>query len=120
MMNLGTNSLPTLAKDTTDRNRTSPFAFTGNKFEFRMVGSMQSIAQVNYVLNTIVAESLCCSRTGLKKRAMSRKRPAPSFLRRSKPTSGLSSTGTTTRMSGLPKRRSGVCPTSRIPSMPSR
>src|ERR1035437_4853906 len=45
IMNLGTNSLPTLPKDATDRNRTSPFAFTGNKFEFRMVGSMQSIAQ---------------------------------------------------------------------------
>jgi glutamine synthetase len=58
-MNLGTNSLPSLPKDSTDRNRTSPFAFTGNKFEFRMVGSMQSIAQANFVLNTIVAESLC-------------------------------------------------------------
>ena len=59
IMNLGTNSLPSLPKDTTDRNRTSPFAFTGNKFEFRMVGSMQSIAQANFTLNTIVAESLC-------------------------------------------------------------
>ena len=57
-MNLGTSSLPSLKKDTTDRNRTSPFAFTGNKFEFRMVGSMQSIAQANFSLNTIVAESL--------------------------------------------------------------
>jgi len=58
-MHLGTNSLASLFKDTTDRNRTSPFAFTGNKFEFRMVGSMQSIAQANFVLNTVVAESLC-------------------------------------------------------------
>jgi glutamine synthetase len=58
-MNLGTSSLPSLPKDTTDRNRTSPFAFTGNKFEFRMVGSMQSIAGANFVLNTIVAECLC-------------------------------------------------------------
>ena len=57
-MNLGTSSLPALAKDSTDRNRTSPFAFTGNKFEFRMVGSMQSISGANFVLNTIVAESL--------------------------------------------------------------
>jgi glutamine synthetase len=57
-MSLGTSSLPSLNKDTTDRNRTSPFAFTGNKFEFRMVGSMQSIAQANFSLNTIVAESL--------------------------------------------------------------
>jgi len=58
IMHLGTTSLPSLSKDTTDRNRTSPFAFTGNKFEFRMVGSMQSIAQANFTLNTIVAESL--------------------------------------------------------------
>ncbi|MDD5288047.1 MAG: glutamine synthetase III [Dehalococcoidales bacterium] len=57
-MHLGTSSLPSWLKDTSDRNRTSPFAFTGNKFEFRMVGSMQSIAQANFVLNTIVAESL--------------------------------------------------------------
>jgi glutamine synthetase len=59
VMSLGTSTLPTLPKDSTDRNRTSPFAFTGNKFEFRMVGSMQSIAGANFVLNTIVAESLC-------------------------------------------------------------
>ncbi len=58
MMHLGTNRLPSLPKDTTDRNRTSPFAFTGNKFEFRMVGSIQTIAPANTVLNTIVAESL--------------------------------------------------------------
>lgn len=51
-------TLPTLQKDDSDRNRTSPFAFTGNKFEFRMVGSSASIACANYVLNTIVAESL--------------------------------------------------------------
>jgi glutamine synthetase len=57
-MHLGTNRLPSLPKDTTDRNRTSPFAFTGNKFEFRMVGSLQTIAPSNTVLNTIIAESL--------------------------------------------------------------
>lgn len=50
--------LPTIKKDESDRNRTSPFAFTGNKFEFRMVGSSASIAFPNFVLNTIVAESL--------------------------------------------------------------
>lgn len=55
---LGTASLPFLFKDTTDRNRTSPFAFTGNKFEFRMVGSSQSIAQCNFTINTAVAEIL--------------------------------------------------------------
>ena len=53
----GVSTLPDLAKDATDRNRTSPFAFTGNKFEFRMVGSRDSIAGPNVVLNTIVAEA---------------------------------------------------------------
>lgn len=53
---IGVNVLPTFAMDTADRNRTSPFAFTGNKFEFRMPGSSQSIAGVNVVLNTILAD----------------------------------------------------------------
>lgn len=53
----GVRTLPDLAKDATDRNRTSPFAFTGNKFEFRMVGSRDSVASPNIVLNTIVAEA---------------------------------------------------------------
>lgn len=57
-MTLGVTTLPPLPLDTTDRNRTSPFAFTGNKFEFRMVGSSQSIASANFVLNTTVAETL--------------------------------------------------------------
>ena len=53
----GASTLPDLNKDATDRNRTSPFAFTGNKFEFRMLGSSDSVAPANVVLNTIVAES---------------------------------------------------------------
>ena len=53
----GVSTLPNLSKDATDRNRTSPFAFTGNKFEFRMVGSRDSVAGPNVVLNTIVAEA---------------------------------------------------------------
>lgn len=57
-LKLGVSTLPMLPKDNTDRNRTSPFAFTGNKFEFRMVGSSQSVAGPNFVLNTIVAEIL--------------------------------------------------------------
>jgi len=57
-MEIGVSVLPHFPKDTTDRNRTSPFAFTGNKFEFRMVGSTFSIGGPNIVLNTIVAESL--------------------------------------------------------------
>ena len=57
VLQTGVKTLPSLAKDATDRNRTSPFAFTGNKFEFRMVGSRDSIAGPNVVLNTIVAEA---------------------------------------------------------------
>ncbi len=57
-MTIGVHMLPKFPKDTTDRNRTSPFAFTGNKFEFRSLGSSASIATANVVLNTIVAESL--------------------------------------------------------------
>jgi len=56
-VNVGVDTLPAFPKDNTDRNRTSPFAFTGNKFEFRMVGSSQSIAGVNVALNTIAAEA---------------------------------------------------------------
>ena len=57
-MDLGVDVIPSFMKDTSDRNRTSPFAFTGNKFEFRMLGSSNSIACVNIMLNTAVAESL--------------------------------------------------------------
>ena len=57
-LKLGVDALPRFARDNTDRNRTSPFAFTGNKFEFRMVGSSDSIACANIMLNTAVAESL--------------------------------------------------------------
>ena len=57
-MEIGVHVLPTFPKDTTDRNRTSPFAFTGNKFEFRMPGSAMSVAEPNVVINTIVADTL--------------------------------------------------------------
>jgi glutamine synthetase len=57
-LKLGVSTLPQLPKDSTDRNRTSPFAFTGNKFEFRMVGSSQSISGPSFTLNTIVADVL--------------------------------------------------------------
>ena len=59
VMRIGVDVLPAIPKDTTDRNRTSPLAFTGNKFEFRMLGSSQSIAGPNIALNTIMAEELC-------------------------------------------------------------
>ncbi len=58
-LKIGVSVLPTIPKDSTDRNRTSPFAFTGNKFEFRMVGSATNIACPNFIINTIVAEELC-------------------------------------------------------------
>ena len=58
-LEIGVDALPHIKMDATDRNRTSPFAFTGNKFEFRMVGSSQSIADPNTVINTIVADALC-------------------------------------------------------------
>ena len=58
-LNSGVSTVPVLTKDATDRNRTSPFAFTGNKFEFRMVGSNDSIAAANTTLNAIVAEAFC-------------------------------------------------------------
>ncbi len=57
-MSIGVRTLPSFKKDVADRNRTSPFAFTGNKFEFRMLGSSDSIACTNYILNTIVADVL--------------------------------------------------------------
>jgi Uncharacterized protein related to glutamine synthetase len=56
--NLGVSSLPVITEDATDRNRTSPFAFTGNKFEFRMCGSSQNIAEPCFVINTVVAKVL--------------------------------------------------------------
>ncbi len=58
LMRVGVHTLPKFPKDTTDRNRTSPFAFTGNKFEFRMLGSSASVSKPNTVLNTAVAEAL--------------------------------------------------------------
>ena len=66
-LNVGVDTLPTLPKDAGDRNRTSPFAFTGNKFEFRAVGSNQSISGPLVILNTIVAESLDYIATELEK-----------------------------------------------------
>ena len=57
MFNVGVSSLPEFPKDSTDRNRTSPFAFTGNKFEFRMLGSQANVADANICLNTIVADA---------------------------------------------------------------
>jgi len=78
VIDLGARTLPTLPRHSGDRNRTSPFAFTGNKFEFRAVGSSQSIAWPNTVLNTIVAESLDWAATELERTAG--KVPTPARL----------------------------------------
>ncbi len=67
VLNIGVDTLPALPKDTGDRNRTSPFAFTGNRFEFRAVGSNQSVAGPLTVMNTILADSLDYIATGLEK-----------------------------------------------------
>ncbi len=67
VLKIGVNVLPPIPKDSTDRNRTSPFAFTGNKFEFRMVGASENIACPNFILNTIVAEELSCFADELEK-----------------------------------------------------
>ena len=77
-MDLGAKSLPQIPRHSGDRNRTSPFAFTGNKFEFRAVGSTASIAWPNTVLNTIVAESLDWMATELEKAAG--RSPSPAKL----------------------------------------
>ena len=69
LMRIGVDVLPSIPKDTTDRNRTSPLAFTGNKFEFRMLGSSQSIADSNVALNTIMAEELAQFANELEKAA---------------------------------------------------
>lgn len=66
-MSIGTSVVPSISQDTTDRNRTSPFAFTGNKFEFRSLGSAASISGPNIILNTIVAEELDAFATELEK-----------------------------------------------------
>ncbi|MBX3355904.1 MAG: glutamine synthetase III [Phycisphaeraceae bacterium] len=75
-LDLGAHTLPHLPRHTSDRNRTSPFAFTGNKFEFRAVGSSASVGWPNTVLNTIVAESLDVLATELEKKAGRNSTPA--------------------------------------------
>jgi glutamine synthetase len=73
---LGVNVVPNLPRDASDRNRTSPFAFTGNKFEFRAVGSSQGCAMPNAVLNTIVADSLRYLRTEIEAEMAGKRSPA--------------------------------------------
>ena len=97
-MKLGVDVLPAFSRDTTDRNRTSPFAFTGNKFEFRMLGSSNSIACANIMLNSAVAESL---------RLYADRCSAKRFAR----ISASFSTATAMMMHGSAKRPREGCPT---------
>ena len=109
-LQVGVDSLPQLPKDNTDRNRTSPFAFTGNKFEFRMVGSSASISGPNTVINTIVADALAEIATRLEKAGKGKlNREAAAIVRDAmKNTAGSFSTVTIirTRGSRRPETRS--------------
>ena len=109
-MDIGVGVLPKLPRDAGDRNRTSPFAFTGNKFEFRAVSSNQGIAMPNIALNVAVTESLDYCATELEKQPEGRQEARGSgqaccSARWSRRASGSSSTATTTRPSGRRKRR---------------
>ena len=106
-LEIGVDTLPELPQDTTDRNRTSPLAFTGNKFEFRMLGSSQSIASPNVVLNTIMADELKQFADRLEKaesfhQALQELLRIPSGI-----TSALSSTVTATTTTGYRRPSAG-------------
>src|SRR5258707_3773606 len=109
-MEIGVSVLPKLPRDAGDRNRTSPFAFTGNKFEFRAVGGSQSVAGPNTVLNTIAAESLDFVATQLEKAVaggkVSTRRSRISFPASSRSRKRCCSTATITPRSGTPRPRS--------------
>ena len=114
-LDLGVSSLPDLPRDATDRNRTSPFAFTGNKFEFRAVGSSAPIYWPQTVLNTAVADSLSQLADELDKLPAGRlRRPAARSCRASpEPTSRCSSRATAIRPSGTTRPSGAGCPTTR-------
>ncbi len=119
---LGVTSLPVLPKDATDRNRTSPFAFTGNKFEFRAVGSSAPIYWPQTVLNTAVADSLSQLADELEKLE-----PGDfdgltddPVARSSRTTSRSCSRATATPRSGMPRPPAAGCPTTGPPSMRCR
>jgi len=102
---LGISKLPEVARDNTDRNRTSPFAFTGNKFEFRAVSSASAVAMPTAFLNAAVADAL-----GELGDALSRRREAGDSLHDPTPRR-FASKGTTTAWSGSRRRSGGGCPT---------
>ena len=115
---LGVTSLPVLPKDATDRNRTSPFAFTGNKFEFRAVGSSAPIYWPQTVLNTAVADSLTQLADELDKlKPGDFAGPDQDPVRASSATTSRScSRATATPRSGMPRRPSAACRTTARPS----
>ena len=116
-MDLGVDVLPKFSKDTTDRNRTSPFAFTGNKFEFRMPGSAENLSDCNTILNTAVAKELKATPTNWR---VLRTSPLPPSLWSSGPsatTAASSSTATATLPSGKKKLPAAACPTRRTPRL---
>ncbi len=120
-MQVGVDTLPTLPRDAGDRNRTSPFAFTGNKFEFRAVGSSQSIAGPQVVLNTIVAESLDEIATHLEAAVKGGKNLndeiqalLPKIIAESKKV--IFNGDNYTEPPGTPRPRSAACPTARTRS----
>ncbi len=117
VLGLGTPVLPALPMHAADRNRTSPFAFTGNKFEFRALGSSMSLALPNTVLNTIVAEAIDALADQLEANLEWRRRPRRGAQARSSrtptPTTGRSSSAATaTPRSGTRRPRSAGCSTS--------
>ena len=114
-MDLGVDVLPKFSKDTTDRNRTSPFAFTGNKFEFRMPGSAENLSDCNTILNTAVAKELKATLTSWRRPTTSPAPPSPSSSAPSATTAASSSTATATLPSGKRKQQSAACPTRRTP-----
>ena len=114
-MKLGVHVLPKFTRDTTDRNRTSPFAFTGNKFEFRMPGSAENLSDCNTILNTAGAKELKGYADELEKADDFTAPPSPSSSAPSATTAASSSTATATLPSGKRKQQSAACPTRRTP-----
>ena len=110
-LQIGVDAMPPIPQDNTDRNRTSPMAFTGNKFEFRMLGSSQSISGPNIALNTIMAEELQQFADQLEK-SKNFQSDLEKLIKRSLPTtSGSSSTATDMMTPGSQKQKSGASAT---------
>ncbi len=111
-LRVGIDAMPDIPQDTTDRNRTSPLAFTGNKFEFRMLGSSQSISSPNVVLNTIMTRAEAVCRPAGRRESVRRKpfdQALTPGIRYGQDTSASSSTATATMTPGSKRQRNAVC-----------